>query len=409
MLWLYNFGIFLYRILLMVVSPFNMKAKLFLNGRKNIFETIKNRINPADRPVWFHFASLGEFEQGRPVLEELKKKYPGKKVIITFFSPSGYEIRKNYAMADGIFYLPLDTKKNAAEFIRLTNPEIAIFTKYEFWHHYFKTLHDQQIPLIIISGIFRPDQAFFKWYGNFYRNILGFVTHFFVQNVQSMELLQGINLNNVSLSGDTRFDRVAENAQRPLSFPLIEEFCGSSPVFIAGSTWPQDENLLKELFPLFPEWKFIIAPHEINAAHLQELAKLVPQAVNYTDLENGDKNSQVLIINNIGILSSVYRYGKIAYIGGGFGTGIHNTLEAAAFGLPVIFGPKYDKFQEAKDLLALHAAISISSGEDLSAAFTKLQKDEHPGSTAKKYVQNKTGSTAQILKYLDNYIQTAAC
>lgn len=404
MLWLYNFGIFLYRILLMVVSPFNMKAKLFLNGRKNIFETIKNRINPADRPVWFHFASLGEFEQGRPVLEELKKKYPYKKVIVTFFSPSGYEIRKSYVMADGIFYLPLDTRKNAAEFIRLTNPEIAIFTKYEFWHHYFKTLHDQQIPLIIISGIFRPDQAFFKWYGNFYRNILGFVTHFFVQNVQSMELLQGINLNNVSLSGDTRFDRVAENAQKPVSLPLIEAFCGNSPVFIAGSTWPQDEHLLTALFPLFPDWKFIIAPHEINAAHLQELAKLAPQAVNYTDLKSGDKNSQVMIINNIGILSSVYRYGKIAYIGGGFGTGIHNTLEAAAFGLPVIFGPKYDKFQEAKDLLALHAAITISSEEELSAAFTRLQKDEHPGPTAKKYVQNKTGSTAQILKYLDNYI-----
>lgn len=404
MLWLYNFGIFLYRILLMAVSPFNLKAKLFLNGRKNVFETIKNRINPADRPVWFHFASLGEFEQGRPVLEELKKKYPGKKVIVTFFSPSGYEIRKNYALADGIFYLPLDTKKNAAEFIRLTNPEIAIFTKYEFWHHYFKTLHDQQIPLIIISGIFRPDQAFFKWYGNFYRNILGFVTHFFVQNLQSTELLQGINLNNVSLSGDTRFDRVAENAQKPQSFSLIEEFCGNSPVFIAGSTWPQDEHLLKELFPLFPEWKFIIAPHEINAAHLQELDKLVPQAVSYTDLESGDKNSQVLIVNTIGMLSSIYRYGKISYIGGGFGTGIHNTLEAAAFGLPVIFGPKYDKFQEAKDLLALHAAITVSSGEDLSAAFIKLQKDEHAGSTAKKYVLNKTGSTAQILKYLENYI-----
>lgn len=404
MLWLYNFGIFLYRILLMVVSPFNTKAKLFLNGRKNIFETIKNKIDPADSPVWFHFASLGEFEQGRTVLEELKKKYPGKKVIVTFFSPSGYEIRKNYAMADGIFYLPLDTKKNAAEFIRLTSPEIAIFTKYEFWHHYFRTLHDQQIPLIIISGIFRPDQAFFKWYGNFYRNILGFVTHFFVQNVQSMELLQGINLNNVSLSGDTRFDRVAENAQSPVSFPVIEEFCGNAPVFIAGSTWPQDEQLLKELFPMFPEWKFIIAPHEINTAHLQELGKLMPQAVNYTDLGNGDKNSQVLIINNIGILSSVYRYGKIAYIGGGFGTGIHNTLEAAAFGLPVIFGPEYDKFQEAKDLLALHAAISISSGNDLSAAFTKLQKDENTGNEAKQYVLNKTGSTAQILKYLDSVL-----
>jgi 3-deoxy-D-manno-octulosonic-acid transferase len=406
MLWLYNFGIFSYRIVLNIASIFNIKAKLFLKGRKNIIETIKNNLDITKRHIWFHFASLGEFEQGRPVLEQLKGKHPNKAIIVTFFSPSGYEIRKNYPLADGIFYLPLDTKRNAAEFIRLINPEIAVFTKYEFWYHYFKTLHAQRIPLVIISGIFRPEQAFFKWYGNFYRQILGFVTYFFVQNTQSVKLLKESGLDNVTLSGDTRFDRVAENMMHPKALPLIENFCGKSPVFIAGSTWLPDEVLLKELITQFPEWKFIIAPHEISPAHLQEIFRLLPDASRYTQLEEtpAGSDSQVLIIDNIGILSSVYQYGRTAYIGGGFGAGIHNTLEAAAFGLPVIFGPKYEKFQEAKDLLALHAAISIKSGSELSAAFTELQKDEHAGHAAKKYVLDKTGSTAQIIKYLERYM-----
>jgi len=406
MLWLYNFAIFLYRIVLHTAATFNTKAKLFLNGRKNIFNIIQNNTDITRKHIWFHFASLGEFEQGRPVLEELRKKYPQKPVIITFFSPSGYEIRKNYPMAEGIFYLPLDTHKNAAEFIRLINPEIAIFTKYEFWYHYFKTLHQRQVPLFIISGIFRPDQVFFKWYGGLYRRMLGFVSHFFVQNEQSVNLLKQLNLNNVSLSGDTRFDRVAENAGSPRELPLISKFCGQRPVFVAGSTWLPDEQLLKELIIAFPEWKFIIAPHETHAAHIQEIMKLIPGAARYTQLEEQPSVSdqQVLIIDNIGLLSSAYQYGKIAYIGGGFGTGIHNTLEAAAFGLPVIFGPKYDKFQEAKDLLALQAAISIRSFEELSAAFIKLQKDQQAGPAAKKYVTDKTGSTDQIIQHLEQYI-----
>jgi len=406
MLWLYNFGIFLYKIVVTVASAFNVKANLFLKGRKNLLKIIANKEFSKERPVWFHFASLGEFEQGRPVLEELKKNHPDTKIIVTFFSPSGYEIRKNYTLADGVFYLPLDTRKNAAEFIRAVQPRMAIFTKYEFWYHYFKSLHDGKIPLIIISGIFRPDQAFFKWYGGFYRRILGFVTTFFVQNEQSVKLLKQLGLENVELSGDTRFDRVAENALAPKQLPLIGAFCGNSPVFIAGSTWLPDEILLKDLFQQFPEWKFIIAPHETNAAHIQEISRLMPTAVRYTQINTATPaiDEQVLIIDNIGILSSVYQYGKVAYIGGGFGTGIHNTLEAAAFGLPVIIGPKYDKFQEAKDLLALGAAVSIQSFDDLSAAFIKLQKDQDAGISAKNYVVEKTGSTAQIIKYLENYI-----
>lgn len=409
MLLLYNFGINLYQILLLVVSPFNKKAKLFLNGRKHLFKTIEKQINSLEKHIWFHFASLGEFEQGRPVLEEIKKNYPGKKIIVTFFSPSGYEIRKNYQLAEGVFYLPLDTRKNAEKFIRLINPEIAVFTKYEFWHHYFKTLHDQQIPLIIVSGIFRPNQAFFKWYGGFYRNILSYVSHFFVQNTQSVELLKGLGLQNVSLSGDTRFDRVAENAAAPKQLAEIERFCGGSRVFIAGSTWLPDETILKDLFEQFlleKSWKLIIAPHEIDKAHIEQVLKLFPDALRYTEISKHDQvaDSRVLLIDNIGLLSSVYQYAEIAYIGGGFGAGIHNTLEAAAFGLPVIFGPEYGKFQEAKDLLASGAAISISSAEDLSAAFEKLQKDENAGVKAGKYVQDKKGATAQIMKFLAAYI-----
>jgi len=403
MLLLYNFGIFLYRTLVFFASFFNNKATLFTKGRKNIFKTIEKQIDPEKKRIWFHFASLGEFEQGRPVLEEMKKNYPEKNILITFFSPSGYEIRKDYALAEAVYYLPLDTKENAAKFIRLVNPEIAVFTKYEFWYHYFKTLHDQKIPLVIISGIFRPEQIFFKWYGRLYRKILSYVSYFFLQNEQSVELLHKINIKNTALSGDTRFDRVAENAANPKSLSLIAKFCGNAPVFIAGSTWLPDEHLIAKLIARNSHWKFIIAPHEIHPEHMDQLMKLFPDAVKYTamDKEDGVMDQQILIIDNMGMLSSVYQYAQIAYIGGGFGTGIHNTLEAAAFGLPVIFGPKYQKFQEAKDLLAIGAAISIGSENDLSAAFEKLQKDKNAGFKAKKYVQDKTGSTAQIIKYLE--------
>lgn len=405
MLPLYNFGIFFFTILAHLGSFFNTKTKLFIKGRKNIFQTIENKVVNTNKNIWFHFASLGEFEQGRPVLEELKKNHPKHNIIVTFFSPSGYEIRKNYTLAD-VFYLPLDSKKNAARFISLINPEIAIFTKYEFWYHYFKTLHDRNIPLIMISGIFRPDQIFLKWYGGLHRKMLTYVTHYFVQNQESINLLTSLNVNQVSLSGDTRFDRVAENAASAKELALIKEFCGSAPVFIAGSTWPQDEALLKTLVHQYPAWKFIIAAHEIGADHIQQLVKLFPDALRYTLIAESKATvaQQVLLIDNIGLLSSVYQYGDIAYIGGGFGAGIHNTLEAAAFGLPVIFGPKYNKFQEAKDLLALGAAISIKTENDLSAAFEKLQKDHQAGPKAQKYVHDKTGSTAQIIKYLEKYV-----
>lgn len=405
MLWLYNFGISLYSLFIQFASFFNSKAKLFLKGRENIFLTIEKRINPKKKHIWFHFASLGEFEQGRPVLENLKKAYPEKGIVVTFFSPSGYEIRKDYALADGVFYLPLDTRSNAEKFIRLINPEIAVFTKYEFWYHYFKSLHQKKIPLFIISGIFRPDQLFFKWYGGFYRGMLQYVDHFFVQNEQSVALLESIGLQNANLSGDTRFDRVAENAQAARQLDLIAAFCESSKVVIAGSTWPQDEQLLVNLIQEQPDWKFIIAPHEIDAGHIHHILELLPAAMRYTELTDARSvlKTRILLIDNIGMLSSIYQYASIAYIGGGFGAGIHNTLEAAAFGLPVIFGPKYEKFQEAKDLISLGAAISISNGDELSAAFTKFENSA-AGSISKNYVDTKKGSTTQILQYLAQYI-----
>jgi 3-deoxy-D-manno-octulosonic-acid transferase len=405
MLCLYNIGIYFYSLLVNVFALFSPKAKLFIQGRQNIFSTLSAKIDTKKKHIWFHFASLGEFEQGRPVLEKIKALYPDKKIVVTFFSPSGYEVRKNYALAEGIFYLPLDTPGNARKFIEIVNPEIAIFTKYEFWYHYFKVLKEQQIPLFLISGIFRPDQLFFKSYGGFYRSMLKSITHFFVQNEESKKLLNGIDIMQVSLSGDTRFDRVYENAAAVKKLPLVEEFIQQSPVLIAGSTWPQDEALIADWAKNHPDWKVILAPHEINGSHLAQISTLFPDALRYSTLENQLKgNSQVLIIDNIGLLSSLYQYGRIAYIGGGFGAGIHNTLEAAAFGLPVIFGPRYDKFQEAKDLVALQAAISIKDGKALEDAFQRFANDPTFGTKARAYVAEKKGATAGILQEIAPYL-----
>ncbi|WP_443937860.1 3-deoxy-D-manno-octulosonic acid transferase [Pedobacter sp. MW01-1-1] len=400
----YSLGIKLYSTIIYIFSFFNKKAKLFREGRKNIFEHIASKIDARETHVWFHFASLGEFEQGRPVLEKLKMFHPEKKIVVTFFSPSGYEIRKNYALAD-VFYLPLDSKKNAKRFIELVNPEMAIFTKYEFWHFYFQELAKKQIPLFLISGIFRENQVFFKWYGNFYRGILNCVQHFFVQNEESVRLLNSIGITHVSLSGDTRFDRVFENAQSPKKLPQIENFIGSSPVFVGGSTWPEDEKLIASLIQHYPDWKFILAPHEIHEGHIESIVKLFANqggSVRYSKMNASDVdfNSNVLIIDNIGMLSSLYQYGKVAYIGGGFGVGIHNTLEAAAFGLPVLFGPNYAKFQEAKDLIAKGAAKSITNASELEAGFALFKDSVEAAESAKNYVESKKGATDAILKMI---------
>jgi len=404
MLWLYNFGIFLYNLVVKSIAPYNSKAKLFNQGRKHLFSILQEKITKEQKHIWFHFASLGEFEQGRPVLEKIKVLYPHKKIIITFFSPSGYEVRKNYALADGIFYLPLDTASNARRFIEIVNPEIAVFTKYEFWHHYFKVLKEKNIPLFLISGIFRPNQMFFKWYGGFYRNMLNCITWFFVQNEESVNLLHQIGLKNVELSGDTRFDRVYENAEAVKPLPLIEEFISRAPVLLAGSTWPADENLLTQLTLKHPNWKFVLAPHEIGADHIRQIEKRFPSAIRYSVLQKSSADKQVLIIDNIGLLSALYQYGTIAYIGGGFGAGIHNTLEAAAFGLPVIFGPRYEKFQEAKDLVLKKAAISVHNEQELEDAFEHFSSQPAFGQMAKDYVKERKGATEGILKEISKYL-----
>jgi 3-deoxy-D-manno-octulosonic-acid transferase len=383
-------------------SLWHPKAKLWVSGRQNWEKELRKKVGKIESSVWFHFASLGEFEQGRPVLEALKKAEPETNIIISFFSPSGYEIHKNYPLALAVCYLPLDTTNNATTFIEIIKPKYAVFTKYEYWFYFFRTLHQKHIPLYLISGIFRKNQAFFKCYGGFYRQMLSFITYFFVQNEESKTLLNSLGITQVSVNGDTRFDRVAENAKNKKELKEIEAFCGSSKVLVAGSTWPADEELLNTIIESYPNWKFISAPHEIAEANLQRLEEqLLGKTIRYSNLEVHKLTlPQVLIIDNIGLLSSLYAYGTIAYIGGGFGKGIHNTLEAAAFGLPVIFGPKYQKFQEAKDLIELNAGFSISNQAELNDCFKLLQSDTHKeaGKQAKAYVDEHTGATAQILE-----------
>jgi len=403
MLLLYNIGIRLYFFAIWLASFFNEKAKLWINGRKNY-----DLIRYTDC-IWFHFASLGEFEQGRPVLEELKQLYPDNKIIITFFSPSGYEVRKNTPLADAVYYLPLDTTANARKFIDTIQPKLAVFTKYEYWYHFFNEMHRRNLPLYIISGIFRPKQVFFKWYGGLHRKMLGFVSYFFVQDERSKLLLNGIGVNNVAISGDTRFDRVWDNGQQPKLIPDVNEFKNGHKIFIAGSTWPQDEKLIAALVTQYPNWRFIIAPHEIGEEKIAQLISLLPQntTIKYSQLtihHSALTTHQILIIDNIGMLSSLYQYGNIAYIGGGFGAGIHNTLEAAAFGLPVVFGPNYARFKEANDLIALKGGFSIDDEASLKAITNKLISDEEflisAGEKIKNYVKENTGATKAIVDYI---------
>jgi len=409
MLFLYDAGIRLYTLLIAIVSVKNKKAQLWLNGRKGLFELIEKNLDIKKEYSWFHFASLGEFEQGRPVLEKLKSDHPSTSIIITFFSPSGYEVRKNYPLADHVFYLPLDTKQNAQKLVRLFNPKIAVFTKYEYWYHYFEVLNANKTPLFIISGIFRKEQVFFKWYGGLHRKMLGLVSHFFVQNEESKHLLAEIGVKNVSVNGDTRFDRVNSNATKPIKIKQIEEFCINKNVFIAGSSWHEDEKLIATLINLYPEWRFIIAPHEVNEARIKSIEALFSNSIKFSEIQKKESNlqkisnTQVLIIDSIGILSSIYQYGQIAYIGGGFGVGIHNTLEAAAFRLPILFGPNYSRFMEAVELVEKRAAFSIKDATELHLIMEFLSTKENrlkSGDAASDYVKSRIGATQKFLDFI---------
>ena len=402
MLLIYNIGIRLYLCAIYAASLFNKKAKMWLQGRNNAV------YKKFDKSIWFHFASLGEFEQGRPLLEHVRHSRPGAKIVVTFFSPSGYEIRKNTPLADAVYYLPIDTAGNARKFIDTIQPTMAIFTKYEYWYHYFNELNKREIPLYVISSIFRPGQVFFKWYGGLHREMLGFVNHFFVQDEASKDLLHTIGITNVEVSGDTRFDRVWENAEQPKELPVVAEFKSTHKLFIAGSTWPEDEALAATLVSDYADWKFIFAPHEISEEKINKLISLLPlnSVVRYSQIAEhlSLANYQTLIIDNIGMLSALYQYAEIAYIGGGFGVGIHNTLEAAAFGLPVIFGPNYEKFREAKELVAIKGGFSINDEPELKSTIAYLTEDiiqyEATCKKVKAYVRENTGATKTIAGYI---------
>ena len=372
-------------------------------GQHQAFALLKEKIEPDTRYVWFHAASLGEFEQGRPVIEQLKREKPETKILLTFFSPSGYEIRKNYAGADIVSYLPLDVPGNAWYFVNLVKPSKAIFIKYEFWPNYLLALQAENIPVVSISAIFRPEQVFFKDYGKWYKKLLLTFQHIFVQDKFSKELLQAHGINNVTVAGDTRFDRVYDLYQQAKQLPLVEEFVkGAEKVIVAGSTWPKDEELLVQYLRLHPDVKLIMAPHEVHNSHIAEISKLLDgKFVRYSDATAENvKSTNCLVVDIIGILSSIYRYANVTYIGGGFGVGIHNTLEAAVYGLPVVFGTNYQKFREARELIAIGGAFSISNYVTLEAQFDLLLKDNNAGKIAGEYVKSNTGATEMILKVL---------
>ena len=406
---LYTLLIHLLYALLLPVSLFSQKAALWVKGRKEWRSKLK-QWEPVDFPrLWFHAASLGEFEQGLPVIEELKKEYPHCSILLTFFSPSGYEIRKNYSKADCVIYLPLDTSYNAREFIRLAKPNAAFFIKYEFWYFYLRELYREGIPTYLISARFRPGQIFFMPFAYWFRKKLSFFRHFFVQDQSSLDLLNKIGFNNVSVTGDTRFDRVIENSTKAKRIELAASFCSGYTSLIAGSTWPADEKLLARYIEE-SDVRMIIAPHETDQRHISKLSQLTGnKSVLYSGaVQNGLNGEQVLIIDNMGMLSSLYTYGKIAYIGGGFGKGIHNILEAAVFGMPVIFGPNYSKFREAIELIATGGAFAVGSFDELKTVMDKLtgspQMLESASSRAKEYVLSNAGATAKILDILKSEI-----
>ena len=404
-MWIYNLGLILYVWAIALASFWHRKAKLWIDGRKGLFDRMKETIDPSARIVWIHAASLGEFEQGRPLIEKIRKEHPEYKILLTFFSPSGYEIRKNYDQADYIFYLPIDTPGKARRFLDIAHPEIAIFVKYEFWINLLTELRRRSIRSYIVSAIFRRNSIFFRPYGGYWRTALESFDTIFVQNNESRKLLGELGFDNVVVAGDTRFDRVAEIASAAKKIPLIDRFKGNERVFVAGSTWGPDEDLLIRLINDNPSVKFIIAPHEMEEHRIERLINETHGgAVRYTQCteETPLDNKQLLIIDTIGILSSVYGYAEWAYIGGGFGVGIHNTLEAATFGLPLAFGPNYEKFKEARALVTLGAATPVHPYEELKAWFTPLHDDmqilEQRSRIAKDYTLSHQGATNLILK-----------
>ena len=434
---MYQIVLYLYLCGVAIASLFSEKVRKMWRGEREAIRILKERVDPQAQYVWFHAASLGEFEQGRPLMERLRRDHPEYKILLTFFSPSGYEVRKNYEGADIVCYLPLDTIRNARRFLRAVRPVMAFFIKYEFWYNYLHILKHRQVPVYSVSSIFRPEQVFFRWYGRQYSRVLKCFTRFFVQNEQSRELLAKLGITEVDVVGDTRFDRVLQIRDAAKQLPLVESFTSGAPhVFVAGSSWPPDEEIFIRYFRDHPEWKLIIAPHVIGEDHLQQIEKLLEgrEVIRYTQIaplssperaplsspegdtvassSKGKSNEApagavggALIIDCFGLLSSIYRYGQVAYVGGGFGVGIHNVPEAAVWGMPVFFGPNNERFQEAQELKHNGGGIEISSYDDFACQMDRLAADASLittlGNAAGSYVTDRAGATGKIFQRLN--------
>ena len=437
---MYNIAIYIYLIGVAIGSLFNKKIKKMWRGEREAVDLLKEKVDPTAKYVWFHAASLGEFEQGRPLIEQLRATHPEYKILLTFFSPSGYEVRKNYEGADIVCYLPLDTIRNARRFLRAVHPVMAFFIKYEFWYNYLHILKHRGVPVYSVSSIFRPGQVFFKWYGRNYAKVLHCITHFFVQNEVSLQLLKGIGIDEATVVGDTRFDRVLQIKEQAKKLPIVEAFkgingkgdackeelsengckrdlsedackgdlsengCKGCKVFVAGSSWQPDEDIFIRFFNDHPDWKLIIAPHVIGEDHLAYiLDKLQMKAVRYTQAtEQSAAEARCLIIDCFGLLSTIYRYGEIAYVGGGFGVGIHNVPEAAVWGVPVLFGPNNKRFQEAQDLLACKGSFEVTDYDSFNTIISRLISDDkfrhQCGEASANYVKSRSGATDIIMK-----------
>jgi 3-deoxy-D-manno-octulosonic-acid transferase len=401
---IYNLGIFFYGAIARIAAPFNNKARLWADGRKDWQKTLAEKIIPGGKYIWVHCASLGEFEQGRPIIESIKREKPQYRILLTFFSPSGYEIRKNYQMADIICYLPDDSPGNARRFLDIANPVIAVFVKYEFWDNYISALKGKSVPLYLVSGIFRANQHFFKWYGGFFRSILRKFTWIFVQDTSSYDLVSGLGLKNVTIAGDTRFDRVAEIAGQAREIPKLDLFRGEEHIFLAGSSWRPDEEIIARYINENPlKMKWVFAPHEPESANIERLEKLLSvKSIRFSKIDENSADARVLIMDNMGMLSSAYRYASIAAVGGGFGKGIHNILEPACWRIPILFGPNFHKFREAIDLIALEAAKSYYDYPSFKAIVDSWISDDilykKSASAAGEYVDNNLGATSLIIK-----------
>lgn len=389
-----------------IASLFNKKVKKMWAGERQAVKVLKEKVDPEARYIWFHAASLGEFEQGRPLIEHLRKTHPEYKILLTFFSPSGYEVRKNYEGADIICYLPLDTIRNARRFLRAVKPVMAFFIKYEFWYNYLHILQHRGVPTYSVSSIFRPDQIFFQWYGRQYGRVLKCFTHFFVQNMESKALLAKLGITDVDVVGDTRFDRVLQIKEASKQLPIVEQFTAhAQKVFVAGSSWLPDEEIFIKYFDIHKDWKVIIAPHVISDEHLSQIFELLKgrRVVRYTEAtEKNVKDAEVLIIDCFGLLSSIYHYGTVSYVGGGFGVGIHNVLEAAVWDIPVVFGPNNKHFQEAQGLMLVQGGFEINDYQSFRDLMMRFETDasflQNSGENAGAFVKSRAGATAKVME-----------